>query len=844
MHRKQNTDLIPADTELEKTLRSLRKIKKAENSTMADERQDQNEVHREAVRRPPIADTMEDLWKPIIQDEYSAIRQPAIDANNFELKPALISMVQQHQFTGHPTEDPNEHLGRFLRMANTVKLNGVRPEVIKLHLFPFSLRDTAATWYESLPYGSVDTWEELVEAYLGRFFPPALTSERRREIIVFQQGEDESLYVAWERFKRLLRRCPMHGIDLKTQIDIVYHALNDISKGIIDASCCGAFKRKSAEEAKELIEDLAKCNMKTPSEFSRGNNKGKGIMELSKMTAMEAKLDAIMHRIDKQEKKTYTAYEIGVVEREILKGSAERAAEEQFYGAEEVKYLGEQRNYHFKPNTNLPTHYHPALRNHENFSYGGGASQGPRQVQNPPQGYQQPPRFQQQQQGNEQRNEYQGQRRAQSFEEQMLQFMGDNKKLLNLHEQKFAELGAIATDFQIFQNTTNASLKNLETQVGQLALTLQSQRKDAFPSDTKKNPKDCMAVQLRSGKELEKMKEKIDSNKEEGSPEKEEALEKKKEGADRKDIKGSRPAVPFPQRLQKSKVEEQFARFLKTIQKLEISMPFTEVVTQMPLYAKFLKDMLSKKRKIVEEGIVNLTATCSAVMKKELPEKMKDPGSFTIPCIIGGVEIQKALCDSGASINLMPLSVAKQLSLGELIPTTITLQMADISMVKPEGVLEDVLVTVGKFVFPVDFIILDMEEDSQVPLLLGRPFLATGAALIDMQKGVLTLRVREEAAAFNLIKSMQNIDTDRENFDVVDDVYTYNPDVPNDCNTQFFINEKEMNSQYIEDDYFDCPYHSFHYVETVLSLKHNRNEKGEIHQETSEEGIVLKELPS
>ena len=97
----------------------------------------------------------------------------------------------------------------------------------------------------------------------------------------------------------------------------------------------------------------------------------------------------------------------------------------------------------------------------------------------------------------------------------MLQFIGDNKKLLNLHEQKFAELGATATNFQNFQNTTNASLKNLETQVGQLALTLQSQRKDAFLSDTKKNPKDCMAVQLRSGKELEKMKEKNDSNKEE-----------------------------------------------------------------------------------------------------------------------------------------------------------------------------------------------------------------------------------------------------------------------------------------------------------------------------------------
>ena len=204
------------------------------------------------------------------------------------------------------------------------------------------------------------------------------------------------------------------------------------------------------------------------------------------------------------------------------------------------------------------------------------------------------------------------------------------------------------------------------------------------------------------------------------------------------------PAVPFSQRLQKSKIEEQFTRFLETSKKLEISMPFTEVVTQMPLYARFLKEILSKKRRIAEEGVVNLTATCSAVIKKNLPETMKDPGSFTIPCTIGKVEFQKALCDSGASINLMPVSVARKLSLGELTPTTVTLQMADRTMAKPQGVIEDVLVKVGKFIFLVDFIILDIEEDSQVPLLLGRPFLATRAALIDMQKGVLTLRLERK----------------------------------------------------------------------------------------------------
>ena len=114
------------------------------------------------------------------------MRQPVIEANNFELKLALITMVKQHQFTGHPFEDLNEHMGRFMRMANTVKLNGVRPEVIKLQLFPFSLRDVVATWFDSLPVGSVNSWEELVEAYMSRYFPQALTSKRRGEIIVFK----------------------------------------------------------------------------------------------------------------------------------------------------------------------------------------------------------------------------------------------------------------------------------------------------------------------------------------------------------------------------------------------------------------------------------------------------------------------------------------------------------------------------------------------------------------------------------------------------------------------------------------------------------------------------------
>ena len=123
---------------------------------------------------------------------------------------------------------------------------------------------------------------------------------------MFKQGEDESLNISWERYKRLLKRCPMHGIDLKTQLDIIYHSLNDTSKGIIDdATCRGEFKRKNAEAARRLIEDLAKCNMKALSESSVNNSrtKGSGDIELNKMTVVEAKLGAIMHRLGNQEKR-------------------------------------------------------------------------------------------------------------------------------------------------------------------------------------------------------------------------------------------------------------------------------------------------------------------------------------------------------------------------------------------------------------------------------------------------------------------------------------------------------------------------------------------------------------
>ena len=142
-------------------------------------------------------DTMENLWNSFIHNKYSAITQPAVDANDYELEPSLITMVQQNQFAGHSTENPNEHLGRFLRIANSIKLSGVKPEVIQLQLFSFSLRDMAITWFNSLPQESVNTWEELMRAYFNKFLFPSLQSEQRREIINSKHEGDENRHIAW-----------------------------------------------------------------------------------------------------------------------------------------------------------------------------------------------------------------------------------------------------------------------------------------------------------------------------------------------------------------------------------------------------------------------------------------------------------------------------------------------------------------------------------------------------------------------------------------------------------------------------------------------------------------------
>ncbi|XP_062087012.1 uncharacterized protein LOC133793735 [Humulus lupulus] len=220
-----------------------------------------------------------------------------------------------------------------------------------------------------------------------------------------------------------------------------------------------------------------------------------------------------------------------------------------------------------------------------------------------------------------------------------------------------------------------------------------------LPSNTVVNPKEnCQAISLRNGKQVEQpsVQNSVVQNEELG-----EKSDNKANGVT-EDHQGSNKCPPV--------VDSQPVQ-------LHINIPFAEALEQMPSYVKFMKEILSKKRKMEEYEMVALTEECSAILQRKLPQKLRDPGSFTIPCIIGKFEYR--------------------------------------SVKHPRGIIEDVLVKVDKFIFPADFIVLDMEEDMDVPIILGRPFLATGQALIDVQKGELTLRVQGEEVVFNVFKALK-----------------------------------------------------------------------------------------
>ena len=750
MIRPRDQELLPIDPEIERTFRARRREQQglAVIEEMAEE-----EVGNNGNNAAAMADdrdrAIREYAVPVLHGLNSGIVRPEIQAPQFELKPVMFQMLQTvGQFSGMSTEDPHLHLRLFMEVSDSFKLPGVSEDALRLKLFPYSLRDRARAWLNSLPSNSVMTWNDLAEKFLMKYFPPTKNAKLRNDITGFQQMDGESLYEAWERYKELLRKCPHHGIPHWIQMETFYNGLNGQTRTIVDASANGAILAKSYNEAYEILERMANNNYQWPAERAASTRRVAGVHELDAMTALTAQVSSLTSVLKSMNVNS------GMKPQHPTAASCTYCGEEHLFdqcpsNPASACYVGNfNRNHNSYSNT-----YNPGWRQHPNFSWNSqgqnaGSSSTPNRPQHPP-GF--PP-----------------QARTQPVEQ--------SSSMESLLKEYMAKNDAIIQNQASMIQSQAASLRSLENQLGQLANALNTRPQGSLPSDTE-NPRregkeQCKAISLRSGKELEQPEVKPRQQREHSSiqetKEKEEEVEelkKQNNATDRNaaaslqqsctEQQNSRPPPPFPQRLHKQQQDKQFKRFLDVLKQLHINVPLVEALEQMPSYAKFMKDILSKKRRLGEFETVAMTEECSAILQKKLPPKLKDPGSFTIPCAIGNKYIGKALCDLGASINLMPMSVFRKLGIGEARPTTVTLQLADRSITHPEGKIEDVLVRVDKFIFPADFIVLDFEADIEVPIILGRPFLATGRTLIDVQKGELTMRVNDEKVTFNVLKAMR-----------------------------------------------------------------------------------------
>ena len=221
------------------------------------------------------------------------------------------------------------------------------------------------------------------------------------------------------------------------------------------------------------------------------------------------------------------------------------------------------------------------------------------------------------------------------------------------------------------------------------------------------------------------------------------------------------PPTPYPHRLRAPKKVNNHLEIYELFKQVKLNIPLLDAIKQIPSYAKFQKDLCTVKRKLGVNKETFMTEQSTSLIRNNLPPKYKDPGSPIISIVVGNSKLGHALVDLGASVNLFPYSVYVDQGLGELEPTNITLQLADRSVKIPRGIVKDVLVQVDKFYFPVDFVVLDTQpvvnQGTQFPVILGRPFLATANAIIHCRGGLMTLsfgNMTVNLNIFNVIKGM------------------------------------------------------------------------------------------
>ncbi|CAN6580966.1 unnamed protein product [Malus baccata var. baccata] len=686
----------------------------------------------------------------------------------FELKSSLLHHIPKYH--GLSMENPNKHLQEFEVVCSSMTLVNVDESILKMKAFPFSLLEKAKDWLYELAPGTVTSWESMKRAFLEKFFPTSRVILLRKRISGIQQDEGESFPTYYERFKSLVASWPQHQMKEEFLLQYFYEGLLLIERQMLDASAGGALVDKTPTAVKMLIDNRALNAQQYEGVGQRSMPRQHQVNEVSAITELHnqmANLTTLLSQVVEGPKVKPVA-SCGVCS--MQNHPTDKCPQLiENGGRETLNAVGYGNQYHSRGDPFSNT-YNPGWRDHPNFNW-----RDPQQGQQQSGFRQQPPGFYQKPLAPPQAQTQPAQSNVGNS--------SDNDKIFQLLTTLTQEVQTQNKERQI----QDRRVDNLEKQVGQIAEFMgQFREQGRLPSSTVVNPRGgvetAKAITLRSGKEVGtepqpfksalKEDEKLQIEEEEqakATARIEQSLPHPPNVSNPSTIgkKGSIPInsnvippdVPFPNRFLQTKNEEEEKDVLETFRKVHVNIPLLDAIKQIPKYAKFLKKLCTTRKRIREKQVVHVSENVSAMLQRKLPPKCKDPGSFTIPCVIGNTRFEHAMLDLGASINVMPYSVYASMNLGELKNDGVIIQLADRSNAYPKGVLEDVLVQVDHLIFPADFYVLDMEDSTHSPpspLLLGRPFMKMAQTKIDVAKGAVTMAFGGDMINFKISESVEN----------------------------------------------------------------------------------------
>jgi len=608
---------------------------------------------------------------------------------DFEIKPSLITMVQASTFSGKPHEDANAHLQHFLEVCSTIAIRGVTADAIRLRLFPFSLFGKAKQWFYAQP-DDVNTWRRCANAFLKKFFPMGKTSALRAKISSFQQKADETIPEAWERLQEYIQECPHHGIKEWLLIQGFYHGLTPVARSHLDAAARGAFTSLNVTQAKTLIENIV-TNQTWREE--RPQLKKRSTKTIEEVNEISHKMEFLLKKLDerakvKKDREAIQQYATARANQRSRVQNASHEAVQSFNNGRPTSRFQGQGN---SSNSNWLS-LKELVINQAKIN----ESMNKRLLAND--------------------------KTLESLTAKMDSLVSSVKDQLNFNKILESQIAQIAATVPSSVNSCN--IFNVTTRGGKTT------RDPPYPDMTKKT--------ARKDKEVEEDKEE--------APSKQENTKFYGKTAPH-EFYDTNILLPFP-RTRKPTTDEQFGKFVEVIRQLYVNIPLLDAM-QVPTYAKYLRDILNNKRPLPTTEVIKLTEECSAAILNQLPEKKKDPGCPTIDCSIGTHHFEHALCDLGASVSVMPKVIFDKLTHAVLSPTSIHLQLADQSIRHPAGVAENIPVKIREFLVPVDFVVLDMEVDEKTPLILGRPFLSTANAHIDVGAGEIQFTINGAQEKFN-----------------------------------------------------------------------------------------------